>query len=316
MADQAHGLGVDVTESERKQTATAAALRRLGVLDDMLWRLRNEVLPPMMIVGALSVLAAAVQAEGAAIIRAPVDRTHAQAGAIRHRAGADAMPVLQAALDLANHAVHAPVAVPACGSELLACPCLTRFRPPEVLVLWRASAAGSWTTEERNLVVSATALIRLVLEHDALQQEMSTQSRNDPVTGLCNRSAFLDELARRIDRLEREELPGTLLIIGMDDLDHLNARAAWKQAKPRYVRWPPCCAPHSVPPTCSANSAAANSRSGWTARTTWLRRSARKRCAWKAPASSRVSRRITDEPCRCRSPSARVGRATAKKSIC
>ena len=221
----ARGFGVDVTDDEHRQIAAATALRRLKVLDDMLWRLRQEVLPPTMIVTALSVLAEALRADGAAIIRAPVDRTRAQPGAIRHRAGTDPTPVLEAVFDLMDHAVHAPVAMTAGGSELLACPCHTRFRPPEALVLRRASAAGSWSTEERTLVISATALIRVVLEHEAIQQEMSDQSRNDPLTGLFNRYAFLDELARRIDRLEREELPGTLLIIDVDDLDSLNERA-------------------------------------------------------------------------------------------
>jgi diguanylate cyclase (GGDEF)-like protein len=221
----ARGFGIDVTEDEHGRMAATAALLRLKVLDDILWRLRQEVLPPAMVGAALSALAKALRAEGATIVRVPADRKHAQAGTIRHHVGADPTVVLQTVLDLVDHAVRGPVGVTAGSSELLACPCHTRFHPPEVLVLWRASAAGSWSAEERNLAISATALIRVVLEHEAIQQEMSDQSRNDPLTGLSNRRAFLDELARRIDRLEREELPGTLLIIDVDDLDSLNERA-------------------------------------------------------------------------------------------
>lgn len=227
----ARGFGFDVTEHERTHIVATSALRRLEVLESMLWRFRQEVLPSTMIAAALSTLAEAMRADGAAIIRAPIDRTDVQAGAIQHHAGTDPTPVLETVFSLVDQAVHAPVAVrvavavPASSFELLACPCHTRFRPPEVLALWRASAAGSWSVEERNLVVSATSLIRVVLEHAAIQQEISDQSRNDPLTGLFNRHAFLDELARRIDRLERECLPGTLLIIDVDDLDGLNERA-------------------------------------------------------------------------------------------
>ena len=221
----ARGFGVDVTEDERRQIAATVALRRLEVLDGMLWRLRQEVLPPRMIAAALSTLAEALRADSAAIIQVSADRTQAQAGAIRHRAGTDPTPVLEAVFDLMDHAVNAPVAVTAGSSELLACSCHTRFRPPEALVLRPASAAGSWSAEERSLVASATALIRVVLEHEAIQQETSAQSRNDPLTGLIHGGAFLDELTRRIDRLEREELPGTLLMIDIDNLDSLNERA-------------------------------------------------------------------------------------------
>ncbi len=68
-------------------------------------------------------------------------------------------------------------------------------------------------------------MIRVVLEHEAIQEELANQSRNDPLTGLFNRRAFADELTRRIDRLEREQLPGTLMIIDVDGLERLNKSA-------------------------------------------------------------------------------------------
>jgi len=57
----------------------------------------------------------------------------------------------------------------------------------------------------------------MVLEHETIQREMARQARTDPLTGLLNRRAFLEEVERHIDRLDREDLPGTLMF---SDLDH------------------------------------------------------------------------------------------------
>jgi diguanylate cyclase (GGDEF)-like protein len=57
----------------------------------------------------------------------------------------------------------------------------------------------------------------MVLEHETIQREMARQARTDPLTGLLNRRAFLEEVERHIDRLDREDLPGTLMF---GDLDH------------------------------------------------------------------------------------------------
>jgi diguanylate cyclase (GGDEF)-like protein len=53
---------------------------------------------------------------------------------------------------------------------------------------------------------------------------MARQARTDPLTGLPNHRAFLDELARRIDRLDREGLPGTLILVDLDHFKRLNDR--------------------------------------------------------------------------------------------
>ncbi len=79
-----------------------------------------------------------------------------------------------------------------------------------------ATTGSSWR--------SVTALVRIVLEHEAIQRELARQARTDPLTGLLNRRAFVEEAQRRIDRLEREGLPGTLMFIDLDRLKPLNDR--------------------------------------------------------------------------------------------
>ena len=92
------------------------------------------------------------------------------------------------------------------------------------LALWRSPGSRGWDSEDRLLVDAAASLIRMVLEHEAIQQEMARQARTDPLTGLLNRRAFLEEMARHIDRLDREEQPGTLLFADLDYFKPVNDR--------------------------------------------------------------------------------------------
>src|SRR6185312_3505551 len=100
--------------------------------------------------------------------------------------------------------------------------CQTRFGDRAGLALWRTGGARAWDNEDRLLAGSAANLIRFVLEHEALQQEMALQARTDPLTGLLNRRAFLEEIVRYADRLEREELPGTLMFADLDSFKSVN----------------------------------------------------------------------------------------------
>jgi diguanylate cyclase (GGDEF)-like protein len=81
-----------------------------------------------------------------------------------------------------------------------------------------------WDADELMLAASATGIIRVILGHEVVQREMARQARTDPLTGLLNRRAFLDEMARRVDRLEREGLPGTLMFVDLDNFKELNDR--------------------------------------------------------------------------------------------
>jgi diguanylate cyclase (GGDEF)-like protein len=74
------------------------------------------------------------------------------------------------------------------------------------------------------LAASVAAIVRVVLEHEAIQREMARQARTDPLTGLLNRRAFLEELPRYIDRLDRDELAGTLMFADLDNFKQLNDR--------------------------------------------------------------------------------------------
>jgi diguanylate cyclase (GGDEF)-like protein len=54
---------------------------------------------------------------------------------------------------------------------------------------------------------------------------MARQARTDPLTGLLNRRAFMEEMGRRAERLERDGRPGTLMFVDLDQFKALNDAA-------------------------------------------------------------------------------------------
>ena len=216
----ARGIGQDVTAQDDWTAAAAAALRRSAVLDHILERMRQEVMAPRMMQATLSALLDAMGAEGICVLDPLGD---GETPAVLHEAGLP-VPTLLALVpglllpddDAATHTT-APD-----GRPLLACPSQTRFGEQAVLAAWRAPGGRAWDADDAALASSATALVRVILEHEAIQREMARQARTDPLTGLLNRRAFLDEMARRIDRLDREGVPGTLMFVDLDNFKRLN----------------------------------------------------------------------------------------------
>ena len=216
----ARGVGQDVSMQEGHDALVATALRRTEVVEHILWRMRQEVLAPRMMQAALDSIANALGLEGAAVLDMAGDGI---LPTVLHQTGDGLTSVLFRALALLDSCQNA--AQPAMetidnGRHLLICPCQTRFGARAGLALWRPPGALPLDADDAIVASSATGLIRVILEHDSIQREMARQARTDPLTGLLNRRAFLDEMTRRLERLEREELPGTLLYI---DLDHFKA---------------------------------------------------------------------------------------------
>lgn len=216
----ARGVGQDVTDQDLREAEAAASLRRGEVLDHILWRMRKEVLAPRMMQAVLEGLGQATSSEGLAVLDTLGDGNEPT---VLHAHGRPAPSVLPVAMSLLEAGGDDPVeGVAFDGRLVLVCPTHTRFGEQAALVLWRQPNARVWDTDERMLASGVTAIVRVVLEHEAIQREMARQARTDPLTGLLNRRAFMDELARRFDRLEVEGLPGALLFIDLDNFKALN----------------------------------------------------------------------------------------------
>ena len=216
------GVGVNVTEQDRSQAATAAALRRGDLLDHILARMRQEVLAPRMMRAVLDTVAPALGCSGAAVL----DLLQTAPPLVLHTAGTPPpsdidtiMPSLVSGDDATSTALLPD------GTQVLACPCSTRFGDRAALIAWRGPGDRGWSEEDLLMAGSVAGVVRIVMEHEAIQRELARQARTDPLTGLLNRRAFIDETARRLDRLESDGLPGTLLFLDLDRLKQLNDRA-------------------------------------------------------------------------------------------
>lgn len=217
------GIAQDLTAQDRHDAALAAALRRGEVVDHILWRMRQEVMAPRMMRAVLQSLATAVGAIGCAVVDMIGDGVAPQ---VLHAWGADFGRVRHAALTLLEGGGHLPTQSQAPeGERVLACPSDDGLGTQAGIVLWREAGGRPWDADEMTLATSAVGIVHVILDHEAIQREMARQARTDPLTGLLNRRAFLDEITRRIDRLDREALPGTLIFVDLDRFKALNDEA-------------------------------------------------------------------------------------------
>ena len=219
----ARGVGQDTTEQDSHDASVAAALRRTELLDHILWRMREEVLAPRMMQAALEALVVGLGAEGCAVLDLVGDGVQAT---VLHQVGAGLPNVRDTVTSLLEAGPQETRRRPvqADGRPLLVCPSHGQFGAQAGLALWRQPRGRDWDADEPMLAESATGIIRVILSHDAVQREMARQARTDPLTGLLNRRAFLDEVGRHLDRLDREELPGTLMFADLDNFKEMNDR--------------------------------------------------------------------------------------------
>lgn len=218
----ARGVGVDVTAREEREQRNAAALRRAEVLDHLLDQMRQEVLAPRMMAAMLTALVRAAGSRGAAVL--DLGEPPELASVIQETGNGieKLLPDLLAALREDGSA--APRVHFVRDRQVLACPATTRFGHETALVLWREAGGPAWHEDDCMMIASVTGLVRIVLEHESIQRELARQARTDSLTGLLNRRAFIDEAKRRIDRLERDGQPGTLMFIDLDRFKQLNDR--------------------------------------------------------------------------------------------
>jgi diguanylate cyclase (GGDEF)-like protein/PAS domain S-box-containing protein len=214
------GVGHDITQADGQDAAVAAKLRRGEVVEHVLERMREEVLAPRMMQASLHALCTAMGAEGCAVVETGPDGTISPAQIIHSTiampdsvrgaiGGAQATPIQRIADD---------------EREVLGATCQPRFGQTAMLTVWRQPDARPFDDDDRGVVAAAAAIIRMVLEHASIQQEMSRQARTDPLTGLLNRRAFIEEIGRRLDRLDHEALPGTLMFADLDNFKLVNDR--------------------------------------------------------------------------------------------
>eukprot|EP01037_Dinobryon_pediforme_P010864 gene10864-10945_t len=209
----ARGLGQDVSEQDGHDAAVATALRRGEMLDHILWRMRQEVLAPRMMQVALDSITTGMGLEGTAVIDMAGDGV---LPTVLHQTGSGLNGVLCKALALLENRLNEPGQAQAPdGRVVLVCPCQTRFGDQAGLALWRGAGGRAMDADDVVLASSATGLIRVILEHEAIQREMARQARTDPLTGLLNRRALRVQGPKSLEHLATGSLPALTMSIGI-----------------------------------------------------------------------------------------------------
>ena len=223
----ARGVGIDMTETDGQTAYMASALRRAEVLDHILWRMGEEIDSTSMMEALLNGLANAVGAEGAAVV---IAATNQEPALVAHAIGTGAEAVARVAgqqpppVQPRLPGTSSPVATIINFRPVLIAACDTRFGVKAVLVTWRRPDERIWDGDDSHLVGSAAHLCRMALEREAIQLDMTQQARTDPLTGLLNRRAFLEEVERHAARQDRDNQPSTLMFADLDHFKPVNDR--------------------------------------------------------------------------------------------
>lgn len=197
----------------------AAALRRAELLEHVMGQVRGAMLAPAMMGAVLDPLLVALDAQGGLVVDllAGPDRSP-----VLHAAGADPGPGLPGMVECMAMPASDLLMATVLDLPVLACPGPTRHGGHAGICVWRAAGGAAWTQDDARTLRTVATLVFLVLEHEAIQRELALQTRTDPLTGMLNRRSFLVDVTRRIDRLQRDGLPGVLMTVTLDHLRRLN----------------------------------------------------------------------------------------------
>ncbi len=216
----ARGVGQDITEQDIHESRLAATLRRSQVVEHILACMHEEVHAARMMKAALGAMVTAVGAEGCAVIDLLGDGVQAS---LLHQIGVPSAAVLHTAMSLLeSNPSSQSDAMSNDGRWTMVCPAHISGTQAAALAIWRDLGGRPWDSDDRMLAASVNSIIRVVLQHEAMQRDITEQARTDSLTGLLNRRAFIDEMGRRIDRLGREGQPGTVLYLDLDGFKQLN----------------------------------------------------------------------------------------------
>jgi diguanylate cyclase (GGDEF)-like protein len=216
------GVGMDVSATDASAAKLAGSLRLGDALDHILSEMSREVLAPKMIQAALSAVCRAMGAEGAAVARVPLDNG---TPTIAYRVGDGSIEIsFTDASSWVGKGGRPTIVMLADGRSVLASVCQSRFGEEAALLAWRPASARAWDEDDTRLLAAAGKIVRMALEHEAIQREMLRTARTDPLTGLLNRRAFREEVMRHTDRTDRESLPSTVMYVDLDHFKSVNDR--------------------------------------------------------------------------------------------
>jgi diguanylate cyclase (GGDEF)-like protein len=100
------------------------------------------------------------------------------------------------------------------------------WQPPSgrkiVIAFWRKAAAKPWSTQDHRLIVVAAAALGALPLNAARSKEAAWRGVVDDLTGLPRARKLVEDLPRHYARLDRDGLPGTLIIASVDGFKRIH----------------------------------------------------------------------------------------------
>jgi diguanylate cyclase (GGDEF)-like protein/PAS domain S-box-containing protein len=211
----ARGVCRDVTQERLRDAALSRANNRERLLGYIVRAIRDEVDPADMMKTAAEATARALNATGCQIFRILPDGADFELAAIWGEAGNE-KPVLDSFLGSDHFDADLD------GWRVLATVCRYRHSINGAVLLWRAAGRPAWSDDDRLLIDDVANQVGLAAEQITNHERVVKLSRTDGLTGLFNRRAFFDEIARRFGRLAREGRPAALIYVDLDNFKVVN----------------------------------------------------------------------------------------------
>jgi len=214
----ARGIARDMTEARVLEVALNEARQREGLLRHVARAVRDEPHPEGALAAILTALGLAIGATGGAILRHGTDAPSRTAASWGVKPPAAALPVLRAALE------HDGGAALAHGeAQFVARAVVYRSECKGAVLLWRRSESAAFGAFDCALLGDVADHLGIVLAQLDARERIDQLSRTDHLTGLANRSAFFEEFARRVSRLDRDRPAAALLYVDVANLKLVNA---------------------------------------------------------------------------------------------
>ncbi len=231
----ARGLARDVTAWRERERGAARAQDRERLRTHMARAFRDEPDVAAILERAAHDLSRGLEATGCLILRARAGTARADLLArpasprVRDlleggRCGRDDMAAVVAALpDEIPDAARPLLRI--VGKHFVLCVGTTyRGHANGCVVMTRPADGAPWDTDDVALVQDVAIRIAVANEQIMRFETMLDMSRTDPLTGMLNRRAFLQDLERRLTRLQRGAGTGALLFIDLDNFKPVNDR--------------------------------------------------------------------------------------------
>jgi len=213
----ARGLCRDVTEERLRDSALAQANVREQVVAYIVNQIREQARPAAMLEAAVAMLGRAASAS-AAVYHNTGDGKYELAAT--HGDWPDDL-ILESVLPDSGDLTE-PFRSTTAGHLTMVS--ITHYRgdPNGAVVLARPDSEKRWTDGDEAMLGAVAGQLAIALRQITDQLELERLSSTDGLTGLMNRRAFQDSLDIAIARAARNETPGAMIYLDLDNFKAIN----------------------------------------------------------------------------------------------